>query len=215
MSMYDPPDDVTGTPGAPTPTPTVSTTPTGDYPDSETLLRRVSEIINNAKSMPLSSSVLLNNKDEVLELMEEALERLPAELRQARWMLKERQEFLAKVQREGDDILEAARVRAERMVQRTEIVREAQHVAQRTVEEAREEARRLRHEAEDYCDQKLAAFEIVLERTMKTVQAGREKLQVTPLPPADDGDLPFGVIDGGGAAPEPVADEAFFDQDQT
>jgi hypothetical protein len=36
--------------------------PTGaDHPDSETLLRRVSEIINNAKSMPLSSSVLLNN----------------------------------------------------------------------------------------------------------------------------------------------------------
>jgi hypothetical protein len=185
----------------------------GDYPDSETLLRRVAEIINNAKSMPLSSSVLLNNKDEVLELMEEALERLPAELRQARWMLKERQEFLAKVQREGDEILEAARVRAERMVQRTEIVREAQHVAQRTVEEARDEARRLRHEAEDYCDQKLAAFEIVLERTTKTVQAGREKLQVTPLPPSDEGDLPFGVIEGEGPGAEP-ADEGFFDQDQ-
>jgi cell division septum initiation protein DivIVA len=191
---------------------TISSGGGGDYPDSETLLRRVSEIINNAKSMPLSSSVLLNNKDEVLELMEEALERLPAELRQARWMLKERQEFLAKVQREGDEILEAARVRAERMVQRTEIVREAQHVAQRTVEEARDEARRLRHEAEDYCDQKLAAFEIVLERTTKTVQAGREKLQVTPLPPGDDGDLPFGVIEGEGPD-EP--DEGFFDQDQT
>ena len=178
----------------------------GDYPDSETLLRRVSEIINNAKSMPLSSSVLLNNKDEVLELMEEALERLPAELRQARWMLKERQEFLAKVQREGDEILEAARVRAERMVQRTEIVREAQHVAQRTVEEARDEARRLRHEAEDYCDQKLAGFEIVLERTMKTVQAGRDRLRVTPLPVAQEGEL-------GGGAEGGAADEAFFDQD--
>ena len=70
------------------------------------------------------------------------------------------------------------------MVQRTEIVREAKRTAQRTVEEADDEARRLRHEAEDYCDQKLAGFEIVLERTIKTVQAGREKLQVTPLPPA-------------------------------
>ncbi len=152
-------------------------------PDAETLLRRVVDIVNNAKSMPLSSSVLLSNKDDVLELMEDALERLPAELRQARWMLRERQEFLDKVQREGDEILEAARVRAERMVQRTEIVREAQHVAEKTVEEARELARRLRHEAEDYCDQKLAAFEIVLERTAKTVQGGREKLRVTPSGP--------------------------------
>jgi len=204
MSSYEPPSP---------PVPV----PVAEHPDSETLLRRVAEIINNAKSMPLSSSVLLNNKDEVLELMEEALERLPSELRQARWMLKERQEFLDKVQREGDEILEAARVRAERMVQRTEIVREAQHVAQRTVEEARAEARRLRHEAEDYCDQKLAAFEIVLERTMKTVQAGREKLQVTPLPPSGDGPDPaaLGVIagEGEGMGTE-AAEEGFFDQDQ-
>ena len=187
------------------------------YPDSETLLRRVSEIINNAKSMPLSSSVLLNNKDEVLELLEEALERLPTELRQARWMLKERQEFLARVQHEGDEILDMARTQASRMVQKTDIVQEAQRVAQRTVDEARQEARRLRNEAEDYCDQKLAAFEIVLERTMKTVQAGREKLQVTPLPPSDGtGDGSFGSIAGEGSAADMAeAEEGFFDQDQS
>lgn len=148
-------------------------------PDAELLLRRVMEIVSNAKSVPLSASVMVT-KDEVLELLEDALERLPGELREARWMLKEREEYLAKVQREGDEILEAARVRAERMVERQEIVREARHSAQRIVDESRDEARRLRLEAEDYCDQKLAAFEIVLERTMKTVQAGREKLQATP-----------------------------------
>jgi cell division septum initiation protein DivIVA len=181
-------------------------------PDAETLLRRVVDIVNNAKSMPLSSSVLLSNKDDVLELIEDALERLPAELRQARWMLRERQEFLDKVQREGDEILEAARVRAERMVQRTEIVREAQHVAEKTVEEARELARRLRHEAEDYCDQKLAAFEIVLERTAKTVQGGREKLRVTPSGPSE-GAIGF---DGTDLTEGPTTGEheAFFDQDQ-
>jgi cell division septum initiation protein DivIVA len=181
-------------------------------PDAETLLRRVVDIVNNAKSMPLSSSVLLSNKDDVLELMEDALERLPAELRQARWMLRERQEFLDKVQREGDEILEAARVRAERMVQRTEIVREAQHLAEKTVEDARELSRRLRHEAEDYCDQKLAGFEIVLERTMKTVQGGREKLRVTPSGP-QEGAIGF---DGSDLMEGPATGEheAFFDQDQ-
>jgi cell division septum initiation protein DivIVA len=91
-------------------------------------------------------------------------------------MLKERQEFVTKTRREADEILEAARVRAERMVQRTEVVRAAQHTARRVVEEAETEARRLRHEAEDYCDHKLAQFEIVLDRTLKTVQAGRARL---------------------------------------
>ena len=181
-----------------------------DHVDAETLLRRVIDIVGNAKPMPLSTTVRVE-KDEVLELLEDALNRLPDELRQARWMIKERQEYLAKVQRDGDEILEAARVRAERMVQRTDIVRSAQQLAQRTVDEAGEEARRLRHGAEDYCDQKLAALEIVLERTLKTVQAGREKLQVTPVPPPEEPQFGFGTEAGnlGGET-----GEAFFDQDQ-
>jgi cell division septum initiation protein DivIVA len=174
--------------------------------DAETLLRRVIEVVNNGKSVPLSSSVMVT-KDEVLELLEDALDRLPEEVRQARWMLKERDEFLAKVAREGDDILEQARVRAERMVERQEIVREARHTAQRAVDDAREEARRLRLEAEDYCDQKLAAFEIVLERTLKTARAGREKLSVTPSP-AQRPEVGLSEEDDSGS-------DAFFDQDQT
>jgi hypothetical protein len=184
----------------------------GEIPDTEALLRRVLEIVSNTRTLPLSSSVKLDNKDEVLELLEDACQRLPEELKQARWLMKERQEYLEKMQREGDDILEAARIRAERMVQRTEIVREAQHTARRTVEDAREEARRLRHEAEDYCDQKLASFEIVLERTIKTVHAGREKLSVTPPPPLEG---PDSVIAGIEMGEDTLSGEdAFFDQDR-
>jgi hypothetical protein len=182
-------------------------------PDTESLLRRVIEIIEGTRALPLSSSVKLDNKDEVLALLDEACDRLPEETKQARWLLKERDEYLAKMQREGEDILLAARLQAERMVQRTEIVREAQMTARRAVEEGREEARRLRLEAEDYCDQKLAAFEVVLDRTIKTVAAGREKLSVTPSP----------ALDGRSAANiagAPVDDtfggeDAFFDQDRS
>jgi hypothetical protein len=182
-----------------------------DAPDTETLLRRVIDILSNCRTLPLSSSVKLDNKDEVVELLEEATARLPDELRAARWMLKERHEYLDKTQREADEILESARVRAERMVQRTEIVREAQHTARKAVEDARDEARRLRLEAEDYCDQKLAAFEIVLERTVKTVHAGREKLSATPGPNTG----PHAVIAGVDEADDTLAGEdTFFDQDR-
>jgi len=167
--------------------------------DVETLLHRVADLIGNARPMPLSASVMIN-RDEVLELVEEALSRLPEELRAARWLLREREEFLAKVQREGDDILDAARVRAERMVQRTEVVRNAQHTARQVMEDAEGEARRLRHEAEDFCDQKLAQFEIVLDRTIRTVQAGRSRLQAS-IPEEED--------DRSTSAGEPE----FFDQD--
>ena len=181
-------------------------------PDTEGLVRRVIEIIDGTRALPLSSSVKLDNKEEVLELLEDACERLPEETRQARWLLKERDEYLAKMKREGDDLVYAARLQAERMVQRTEIVREAQQAARRIVEEARDEARRLRLEAEDYCDQKLAAFEVVLDRTIKTVAAGREKLSVTPMPLVDGRDTDIAGID---AEDDLDGEDAFFDQDRS
>jgi hypothetical protein len=174
-------------------------------PQSEALLRRAADLIGGARPMPLSASVMIN-RDEVLELLEEAIARLPEELRSARWLLKEREEFLAKVQREGDDILDAARARAERMVQRTEVVKAAEQRARSIVEAAEASARRMRHEVEDFCDQKLAQFEIVLERTTKMVQAGRAKLQATPLSPSELGEEPDEGRRDGSAA--------FFDQDQ-
>ena len=175
------------------------------HPESEMLLRRVSDMISGARPMPLSASVMIN-KEEVLELLDEAIERLPDELRAARWLLKERDEFLAKTRRDADDILDEARARAERMVQRTEVVKAAELRARQTIDAADEEARRLRLESEDYCDQKLASFEIVLERTLKTVAAGRSKLQGNPL----SGEVPVVPVDENDESAQ-----AFFDQDQS
>ena len=187
--------------------------------DAESLIRTALDTIQNAKAMPLSTSVLVS-RDELCEILQRALDSFPDELRQARWLLKERQEFIAEKEREAAALLEEVKVQAERMVQRTEIVRQANHVAQRILDDANEEARRLRHEAEDYADQKLASFEIVLDRTMKTVKAGREKLQVSPLPAVAIGEqgetlaVAPGPGAGGAAGSENGAVEGFFDQDR-
>jgi F0F1-type ATP synthase membrane subunit b/b' len=178
--------------------------------DAQGLLRQAVDVVTTARTMPLSASVLVA-RDELLEMLQSALDRFPDELRQARWLLRERDEFLATRQREADNLLEEVRAQAERMVQRTEIVRQANHVAQRILDDAREEARRLRHEAEDFCDQKLASFEIVLDRTIKTVQAGREKLHAIPPPLPEDKGAP-GAAGAGGAEPDELG---FFDQDDT
>ena len=124
-------------------------TTNGYVGDAETLLRRVIDVVATAPTMPLSSSPRID-RDEIIELLEECLHRLPDEMRHARWMIKERQEFVAKTRREADELLEAARVQAERMVQRTEVVRAAEQRARQVSEAAEADARRLRHETEDF-----------------------------------------------------------------
>jgi F0F1-type ATP synthase membrane subunit b/b' len=151
--------------------------------DVEALMRRVYELVDSARPAPLSTQVKVD-RDEVLDLLDLAIERLPDEVRAARWLMKDRDEFLERTQREADDILAAARSQAERMVQRSEVQKAAEASSRRIIEQARAEASRLRNEADDFCDQRLAQFETVLERTLSVVAAGRAKLR-GPLPDVD------------------------------
>lgn len=182
-------------------------------PETEGILRRVIEIIDGSPGLPMSASVRVN-KDEVLELLEDAVSRLPDELRSAKWLLKEREEFRARGRKQGEELIAEAQSRAAHMVQRTEVVKAADQRAAQIIEEAEAAARRMRRETEDYCDQKLASFENVLARISKTVVAGRDRLSGPKVesklgdpehPRADAGD----PDDRREAASGPV-----FDQDQ-
>lgn len=144
--------------------------------DVEDLLLELHAIVDEARPAPLSNAVKVD-RDLLLDLLDQAINRLPEDLRNARWLLKERDEFLARTQREADEILAAAAGQAERMVQRSEVLRAAEAKARRIVEQARTEAARVRNECDDYCDQRLAKLETVLERTMTVVAAGRLKLR--------------------------------------
>jgi cell division septum initiation protein DivIVA len=152
----------------------------------EGLLEQLRDLVEAARTMPMSASVLVN-RDEAVELINRALGSLPAELRHARWLLKERQEYLTTAQRESGELVESARVQAERMVERSDIVREARRAAQQVIADAEAEARRLQHAAEDYVDARLAALEGLLDKTMTGVRKGRDRLAVE-LPPEEEDD---------------------------
>ncbi len=145
---------------------------------TEHVLRELVELVEHARSLPMSTSVRVERED-VLALLDEAIVRLPDELRAARYLLKEREEFLARTRREADEIVAEAKSRVAHMVQRTEVVKAADQRARQLVEEAEEESRRMRHETEDYCDQKLASFQVVLERIGRAVSQGRQRLAAT------------------------------------
>tara|TARA_B110000014_G_C20126602_1_gene600850 strand:- start:3666 stop:4253 length:588 start_codon:yes stop_codon:yes gene_type:complete len=151
-----------------------------EAPEVERLIQGLINVVDAARPVPLSSSSMIN-KDEVVSVLNDISLRLPDEIRAARWLLKQREDFLARTQREGDELIDLARARAGQMVQKSEVVKAAEIRARRIVEEAQSEARRLQLETEDYCDQRLASFESILKKTQKIVADGRTKLQGDPL----------------------------------
>ncbi len=144
--------------------------------DLEVKLSALEAMIRDAKPVPLSASIMLN-KSEAESLVQQVLEATPEQVRQARWVVKERDDIISQAKAEAARIVEEAKAERERRISRTEVVQAANREADRLVQEAREEARTIRLEAEDYVDAKLANFEVVLHKTLGAVERGREKLR--------------------------------------
>ncbi|MFZ9518465.1 MAG: hypothetical protein ACO288_06420, partial [Ilumatobacteraceae bacterium] len=86
--------------------------PTEELPDvqmgdAEEILLDLIDLISKAPNVPLSSTPRID-REEVVALLEDAIACLPHEVREARFMLKERENFLNRSQREADEIIEAA-----------------------------------------------------------------------------------------------------------
>jgi vacuolar-type H+-ATPase subunit H len=182
-------------------------------------LAGLEEIVREAKSMPLSSSALLN-RDEVLEMLQQMQEDLPEEIKQARWVVKDREDLLDKARTEAERIVAEAHEDQLKMARREEVVERARQEAELILDEAEERARQLRKEAEDYVDAKLAQFEIALRkiledsqattkglaRTLDTVEIGRDRLR-NPATTAEQELGDGGPADGG--SPAPASTELF------
>lgn len=173
-------------------------------PVVDDLLGHVIDDITAARTAPMSAMAKIN-RDEILDMLEEARELLPEELRRARWLLKEKEEFLAQSERERDAIIDQGRQQVTRMVERQEIVRAAEDNARAIIEKAKAESRMLIRQTEDFCDKKLATFELLLERTGETVAKGRNRLLGAAAGDAPSIDLTEG-LDLDGMPPPPVGE---------
>ncbi len=172
------------------------------------LIERVEELqvlVEEAKAVPLSSSAVIN-REEFLELLAQLKQEVPDEIRQARWMSRDRDELLGRARKEAERIIAEAREQRDRFLSRTEIVHAAEREAERITDDAKERAAKLRLEAEDYIDQKLAGFEILLNKTVATVERGRAQLQgekhssvqmpaIEPEPPPVEGPFDAAQLD--------------------
>ena len=184
-------------------------------------LAQLEEIVREAKSMPLSSSALLN-REEVLEMLQQMQEELPEEIKQARWVVKDREDLLGKARADAERIVADAHDDQLKMARREEVVERARLEADGILDQAEARSRQIRKEAEDYVDAKLAQFEIALRkiledsqvatkglaRTLDTVEVGRDRLRN----PATTAEQEFGPIDpGDAAAADPAASTELFD----
>jgi cell division septum initiation protein DivIVA len=140
------------------------------------LVDRIEESMDSGRSVPLMRGRLVDI-EKVYEIIDEIRGNFPDELKQARWIVKERQEMLEEAEKEANRILEEARDRADSMAAEQEIVRRAAEQAAGILDDARQQEREIRLGAEDYADEMLANLEVNLGKLLTAVQRGRDRLQ--------------------------------------
>ncbi|MHB8840219.1 MAG: ATPase [Candidatus Aquicultor sp.] len=140
------------------------------------LIDRLEDVIANGRKVPLSASVVLQEQ-KLYDIIDELRAALPDELKQARWIVKERQEMIDEAEKERNRIIEEAMIRAEAMTTEKEVMRLAERRAAELIEAAQAREREIRLGAEDYADEMLANLEVNLGKLLTAVQRGRDRLQ--------------------------------------
>jgi cell division septum initiation protein DivIVA len=140
------------------------------------LIDKLDDLVHNAKTMPMTDTVRVD-KEEIYDILDQMRATIPEEIKQARWIVKERQEMLAEAKKEAERIIKDARERQERLVGEEEVTKQAERAAEDIVEDARAREREIRLGAEDYADEILNTLEVNLDKILAAVQRGRERLQ--------------------------------------
>ena len=151
------------------------------------LIDELDDAVNSAKSGLIGTQVKVE-KERAYSILDQMRATIPEEIKQARWINKERQEMLEEATRECERILEAAREERERLVNPEEIEKLAQRRAERRLEEAQASARRIRLAAEDFADGILGSLEANLERFTAAIHRGRDRLGVEAREQAEAGE---------------------------
>ncbi len=139
------------------------------------LIDKLDDLVHNAKPVPLTDQVRVD-KEEIYDILDQMRATIPEEIKQARWIVKERQEMLAEAKREAERIIKEGRDRQEQLVSQEEVTRQAEREAEDIVGDAQAREREIRLGAEDYADEILGTLEVNLSKFIGAVQRGRDRL---------------------------------------
>jgi cell division septum initiation protein DivIVA len=140
------------------------------------LIDKLDDLVHNAKRVPLTDEVRVD-KEEIYDLLDQMRATIPDEIKQARWIVKERQEMLAEAKREAERIVKEAREKQDSLINEQEVTKQAERVAEEIIDDAKSREREIRLGAEDYADDILNTLEVNLSKFIGAVQRGRDRLQ--------------------------------------
>lgn len=143
----------------------------------EELLDILYEMIDEAKSVPLSSDKCMVERDRALDLLDDIRAQFPMELKEAKKLLANRNEYINSAKREAEAIKKQAQDEARQMVAEDQLLNQARQKSSEMIRVAEERSRELRRVANEYCEDALRRTEEAVAEAVEEIRQSRARFR--------------------------------------
>ena len=145
--------------------------------NTEDIIGALYDMVQDARSMPLSADKCILERDKVLDMLDEIIAQLPGELKQARTIVESRNELVSQARREADNVIREAQEKASQLVTKEAIYEEAKKRSEELVSQTQNRINQLRKAANEYMDESLRQTEEVISGALNEVRDTRMKFR--------------------------------------
>jgi len=140
------------------------------------LIDRLEELFNNSRPIPLTHNVIVD-EDRFLDLIDQMRISIPEEVKKAQQVSTQKDRLLAQAQEEANRTLALAREKADALIDKENLIQEAQKRHDQITEQAKIEAENIKAGADKYAMDSLQNLGVELERILQQVRNGIQVLE--------------------------------------
>ena len=144
---------------------------------TEDIISALYDMVQDARSMPLSADKCIVERDRVLDMLDEIIAQLPAELKQSRTIVESRNELISQARREAEAIIRQAREQADQMVTKEAIYNEAKRRSEELAMQTQNRIAQIQKAGYGYMDETLRQTEEAIAQSLEEVRQTRMKFR--------------------------------------
>ena len=143
----------------------------------EDIIGALYDMVQDARSMPLAADKCILERDRVLDMLDEIIAQLPAELKQSRTIVESRNELISQARREAENIIRQAREQADQMVMQEAIYQEAKRRSEEIAMQTQNRIAQIQRAGYGYMDDTLRQTEEAIAHSLEEVRQTRMKFR--------------------------------------
>ena len=143
----------------------------------EDIIGALYDMIQDARALPLGADKCILERDKVLDMLDEIIAQLPAELKQSRTIVESRNELIGQARREAESIVREAQQKAKELIAQESIYQEAKRQCQEMYNKTQAKISDLRRASNEYMDDALRRTEEAIAKSLGEVRDTRVKFR--------------------------------------